>query len=450
MTDSVRILVIDDEESIRDSMSQFLHKEGYRITTTASGQEGLKLFGAEAFQVVFVDLRLPGMTGLDVLSRIKEAGPETQVILITGYASIESAVEAMKRGAFDYVTKPFTPEEVRVITRKALESRRLLFENMALRRGLEAKTEFELVVGKSRAISQVLDVVRRVSPTESTILITGESGTGKELIAREIHCHSLRRNAPFVVVDCGALVETLFESELFGHVKGSFTGAHETKHGRFEVAEGGTIFFDEISNIGLNIQAKLLRTIQEREINRIGSSKAIKVDVRILAATNEDLADAIKKGKFREDLFYRLSVVPIHLPPLRERKDDIPLLVDHFLQKYNKRAKKNITGVSSRALKALKEYDWPGNIRELENTVERAVVLSQGDGIELEDLMYHGIGTGATAPGSFSGNSKTLEDMEKEYIKAVLQAQFGNKTRAAEILGIDRKTLWAKIKKYRI
>jgi DNA-binding NtrC family response regulator len=356
----------------------------------------------------------------------------------------------MKRGAFDYVTKPFTPEEVRVITRKALESRRLLFENMALRRGLEAKTEFELVVGKSRAISQVLDVVRRVSPTESTILITGESGTGKELIAREIHCHSLRRNAPFVVVDCGALVETLFESELFGHVKGSFTGAHETKHGRFEVAEGGTIFFDEISNIGLNIQAKLLRTIQEREINRIGSSKAIKVDVRILAATNEDLADAIKKGKFREDLFYRLSVVPIHLPPLRERKEDIPLLVDHFLQKYNKRSKKNITGVSSRALKALKEYDWPGNIRELENTVERAVVLSQGDGIELEDLMYHGIGGGATALGSLSGNSKTLEDMEKEYIKAVLQAQAGNKTRAAEILGIDRKTLWAKIKKYKI
>jgi DNA-binding NtrC family response regulator len=450
VNDPARILVIDDEESIRDSMSLVLRKEGYRVETAASGRAGLNLFGAEAFQVAFVDLKLPGTTGLDVLNRIKEADPETPVIIITGYASIESAVEAMKRGAFDYMTKPFTPEEVRVVTRKALESRRLVFENISLRRELEAKTEFELVVGKSRAITQVLDVVRRVSPSESTILITGESGTGKELVAREIHRHSLRRNSSFVVVDCGALVETLFESELFGHVKGSFTGAHETKHGRFEVAEGGTIFFDEISNIGLNIQAKLLRAIQEREINRIGSSKAIKVDVRILAATNEDLADAIRKGKFREDLFYRLSVVPIHLPPLRERKEDIPLLVDHFLEKYNKRAKKSISGISPRALKAMKEYDWPGNIRELENTIERAVVLARSDGIDLEDLMYHGISAGATALGSIPGNLQTLESMEKEYIKAVLRAYQGNRTRAAEVLGIDRKTLWAKIKKYGI
>jgi two-component system response regulator HydG len=446
VADPARILVIDDEASIRDSMTQVLGKEGYRVRSAGSGREGLNLFGTESFQVVFVDLKLPDTTGLEVLSQIKEAGQETPVIIITGYASIESAVEAMKRGAFDYMTKPFTPEEVRIITRKALESRRLLFENLSLRRELEAKTEFELVVGKSRAIAQVLDVVRRVSPTESTILITGESGTGKELIAREIHRHSLRRNSSFVVVDCGALVETLFESELFGHVRGSFTGAHETKHGRFEVAEGGTIFFDEISNIGLNIQAKLLRAIQEREINRIGSSKPIKVDARILAATNEDLAEAVKKGKFREDLFYRLSVVPIRLPPLRERKEDISLLVDHFLQKYNKRAKKKITTVSQRALEALKEYEWPGNIRELENTIERAVVLSQHDGIELEDLMYHGISAGLTLPGKL----KTLEDMEKEYIRAVLRAHHGNRTRAAEVLSIDRKTLWAKIKKYNI
>ncbi len=450
MTNPASVLVIDDEESIRDSMSQVLRKEGYRVRSAASGQEGLNLFSAEAFQIVFVDLKLPGTSGLDVLSRIKEADPQTPVIIITGYASIESAVEAMKRGAFDYLTKPFTPEEVRVVAGKALESRRLLIENISLRRELEAKTEFELVVGRGSAISRVLDVVRRVSPSESTILITGESGTGKELVAREIHRHSLRRNAPFVVVDCGALVETLFESELFGHVKGSFTGAHETKHGRFEVAEGGTIFFDEISNIGLNIQAKLLRAIQEREVSRIGSSKAIKVDVRILAATNEDLAQAVRMGKFREDLFYRLSVVPIQLPPLRERKEDIPLLVDHFLQKYNKRTKKNISGVSSRVLKALKEYDWPGNIRELENTIERAVVLSQGDGIELEDLMYHGISARVTGAGSISGKSQTLEDMEKEYIRAVLRAQNGNRTRTAEVLGIDRKTLWAKIRKYKI
>jgi transcriptional regulator with PAS, ATPase and Fis domain len=251
-----------------------------------------------------------------------------------------------------------------------------------------------------------------------------------------------------VVVDCGALVETLFESELFGHVKGSFTGAHETKHGRFEVANGGTIFFDEISNISLNIQAKLLRVIQEREVTRIGSSKPIKVDVRILAATNENLADAVKRGKFREDLFYRLSVVPIHLPPLRERKEDIPLLVEHFLRKYNKKAKKNIETISPQAIKAMREYDWPGNIRELENTIERAVVLSKGNGIDIEDLMYHGISASPALLSPLGGNYKTLEEMEKEYIKAVLRTQQGNKSKASRLLGIDRKTLWAKIIKY--
>jgi DNA-binding NtrC family response regulator len=450
MKEPAHILIVDDEESIRDSMGQVLRKEGYTVREAVEGKAGLSLFSSETFEVVFLDLKLPGIKGMDVLSQIKEASPETPVVIITGYASIESAVEAMKRGAFDYMPKPFTPEELRVITRRALERRKLLYENIYLRQELEAKAEFEMVVGKSKAMREVLDIVCRVSPTESTVLITGESGTGKELIAREIHRHSLRREAPFVVVDCGALVETLFESELFGHVKGSFTGAHETKHGRFEVADGGTIFFDEISNIGLNIQAKLLRVIQEREVNRIGSSKPIKVDVRILAATNENLADGVRKGKFREDLFYRLSVVPIHLPPLRERREDVPLLVEHFLHKYNKRAKKSIENVSSRAVKALAEYDWPGNIRELENTIERAVVLSKGDGIELEDLMYHGISASSAILGPIGGKYKTLEEMEKEYIRSVLRTQYGNKTRAAELLGIDRKTLWAKIKKYKI
>jgi len=450
MNEPANILIIDDEESIRDSMGQVLRKEGYKAKAAVEGKEGLRLFASETFHVVFLDLKLPGIKGMDILSRIKETNPETPVIIITGYASIESAVEAMKRGAFDYMAKPFTPEELRVVTGRALEGRKLLYENIYLRQELEAKVEFEMVVGKSKIMRDVLDIVHRVSPTESTVLITGESGTGKELIAREIHRHSLRRNAPFVVVDCGALVETLFESELFGHVKGSFTGAHETKHGRFEVADGGTIFFDEISNIGLNIQAKLLRVIQEREINRIGSSKPIKVDVRILAATNENLADLVRKEKFREDLFYRLSVVPIQLPPLRDRKEDIPLLVEHFLHKYNKKVKKNIATFSPRAVKALTEYDWPGNIRELENTIERAVVLSKGNGIELEDLMYHGISASPTALGPVGGKYKTLEEMEKEYIKVVLRAQLGNKTRAADVLGIDRKTLWAKIKKYKI
>ncbi|MDH4196062.1 MAG: sigma-54 dependent transcriptional regulator [Candidatus Aminicenantes bacterium] len=448
MTEAVRILVIDDDEAMLDSIAQVLHKEGFQIRTAPAGKKGLEMFSREAFHCVFLDLKLPGIPGLQVLSRIKEASPETPVTVITGYGTIESAVEAIKLGAFDYMVKPFTPEELRVVTRKALDGRRMHLENISLRTVLRAKSEFEFIVGKGEAITRVLDVVSRVSPTETTILITGESGTGKELIAREIHRRSARRGGPFIAVDCGALVETLFESELFGHVKGSFTGAHETKHGRFELAEGGTIFFDEISNISLNIQAKLLRVIQEREVTRIGSTRPIKVDARILAATNENLAQGVRAGTFREDLFYRLNVVPIHLPPLRERKEDIPLLVSHFLQKYNKKAKRNIEGISPRALKMLTGYDWPGNIRELENTIERAVVLSRGNEIDPEDLICHGIGAGASLFNVSGDGFVTLEEMEKEYIRTVIRAQKGNKTQAAQILGVDRKTLWAKTKKY--
>jgi DNA-binding NtrC family response regulator len=450
MAENPVILIIDDEEAIRDSCSQVLKKDGYTVKTAKDGIEGLGLIKKKSFQVVFLDLRLPGLDGMEVLSRIKEENPETPVVIITAYASIESAVEAMKRGAFDYLAKPFSPEELRLITKKALKSREAFFENIYLREELEKKTEFEMVVGRSKTMDKVMDIVKRVAATESTVLISGESGTGKELLAREIHNHSLRKNAPFVVVDCGALVETLFESELFGHVKGSFTGAHETKHGRFEVANGGTIFLDEISNISLNIQAKLLRVIQEREVTRIGSTKPIKVDVRILAATNQELADLVRKEKFREDLFYRLSVVPIHLPPLRERKEDIPLLVKHFLGKYNKRTRKNINSISPEVKRALMEYDWPGNIRELENTVERAVVLSKGNEIELESLIYHGISIGSSLFDPAAGRCKPLDEVEKEYIKAVLQAHYGNKSKAARILGIDRKTLAAKLKKFNI
>lgn len=450
MTETSNILIIDDDEAILDSCSQVLTREGYNVKGTKDGKEGLEAFSKEFFHLVFLDLKMPGLDGMEVLSRIKKENPETPVIIITGFASIESAVEATKRGAFNYLAKPFKPEELRVITKKALGSRKILLENVYLRKELQAKTEFDMVLGKSRAMEKVLDIVRQVSPTESTVLITGESGTGKELLAREVHKHSPRRDGPFVVVDCGALVETLFESELFGHVRGSFTGAYETKHGRFEVANGGDIFLDEISNISLNIQAKLLRVIQEREVTRIGSTKPIKVDARILAATNENLADCVRNGKFREDLFYRLSVVPIHLPPLRERKKDIPLLVDHFLRKHNKKTKKNITNVSPQVKKALKEYDWPGNIRELENTIERAVVLSKTETIEIEDLMYHGIGASSSLLNPICGKFRTLNEIEKEYIKTVLKAQNGNKSKTAHILNIDRKTLLAKIKKYNL
>lgn len=450
MTDIENILIIDDDEAIRGSCSQVLKKEGYTVKTAKDGSEGLRFFKKEFFHGVLLDLKLPGLDGIDVLSRIKDENPETPVIIITGYATIESAVEAIKRGAYDYLAKPFSPEQLRVAVKKSLDSRKIFLENIYLREELEKKSEFDMVIGKSKAMEKVLDVVRRVSSSESTILITGESGTGKELLAREIHKHSSRKDAPFVVVDCGALVETLFESELFGHVKGSFTGAYVTKHGRFEIANGGTIFLDEVSSISLNIQAKLLRVIQEREITRVGSTKSIKVDVRILAASNENLADRVRKGKFREDLFYRLSVVPIHIPPLRERKEDIPYLIEHFLKKYSKRARKKIIGIAAAAIKAMMDYGWPGNIRELENTIERAVVLSKDNEIELKDLIYHGISYNSSLFNHIGGRYQTLDDVEKEYIKTVLQAQHGNKSKTAKILGIDRKTLMAKIKKSNI
>jgi DNA-binding NtrC family response regulator len=450
MVKNANILVIDDEESIRDSCSQVLQKEGYSVKTAEDGIEGLRLFRTEFFHAVLLDLKLPGMDGMEILSRIKEDNPKTPVIIITGYASIDSAVEAMKRGASDYLSKPFTPEQLRLVTQKALNTRKMIIENIYLKEELEKLIEFDMVIGKSKVMEKVLDLVKRISFSDSTVLITGESGTGKEILAREIHNHSPRRDAPFVVVDCGALVETLFESELFGHVKGSFTGAHETKHGRFEVANGGTIFLDEISNISLNIQAKLLRVIQEREVTRVGSTKPIKVDVRILAATNENLADLVRKEKFREDLFYRLSVVPLNLPPLRERKEDIPFLIDHFVKKYCKKIRKEVKGVSLAVKKALMEYGWPGNIRELENTIERAMVLSKGNMIELEDLVYHGISASSSFFLPVGGKYKSLDDIEKEYIKIVLQAQHGNKSKTAKILRIDRKTLMAKIKKYKI
>lgn len=443
-----RIFIIDDEESIRDSCSQVLVKEGFSVATSSHGKEALNILDDSEFDVILLDLKLPGIPGIKILKKIKNSYPDTPVIIITGFASIESAVNTIKQGAFDYLAKPFSPEELRTMVRKALnarESRVTYTENETT-----DPHDLSMVIGKSQSMAKVIDIMKRVSPTESTVLITGESGTGKELLASEIHKHSLRRESPFVVVDCGALVETLFESELFGHVKGSFTGAHVTKHGRFEVADGGTIFLDEISNISMNIQAKLLRVIQEREVTRIGSNKPIKVDVRILAATNISLADRVKQNKFREDLFYRLSVVPINIPPLRERKEDIAQLLKHFLQKYNQKLSKDIRGFTNEAKKAIMDYDWPGNIRELENTIERAVVLTRENKVGLDDLIYHGIGSSHSITYSVGGRQKTLEEVEKEYIKSVLKSQHGNKSRTARILGIDRKTLYSKIKKYKI
>jgi DNA-binding NtrC family response regulator len=392
---------------------------------------------------------MPGLSGMEVLKKIKEDDPEAMVIVITGYATVESAVEAMKMGAYDFIPKPFTPDSLRVIVKRALDRRKLALENVLLRDELKAGFEPGVIIGQSKSMKEVEQLVQKVGPTDTTVLIYGESGTGKELVARAIHCYSGRTDKPFVAVDCGSLVENLFESELFGHVKGSFTGATATKYGRFELANGGTLFFDEIGNLSINTQTKLLRVLQEREITKVGGSQVIKVDVRIVAATNKDLQKAVKAGTFRDDLFYRLSVVPITLPALCERRDDIPLLANYFLQKYNKKRKKNIRAISDRAMKALVEYDWPGNVRELENAIERAVVLAEDDVINPSELLYYGLSV-ETPSRSDAGKSQRLVDVEKEHIAKTLKMLNGHRGKMAERLGIDRKTLRLKLKKYGI
>ncbi len=449
MRNQASILVIDDEESMRDSCRQTLSRDGNRVRAAADGSTGLSMIEAESFDLIILDLKMPGLSGMEVLKRIKGDDPEAVVIVITGYATIESAVEAMKSGAYDFIPKPFTPDSLRAIVKRALDKRELILENVLLRSELEASLGPEVIVGQSKSMKKVEQLVRKVGPTDTTILISGESGTGKELVARAIHRCSGRKDKPFVAVDCGSLVENLFESELFGHVKGSFTGATATKYGRFELANGGTLFFDEIGNISLNIQTKLLRVLQEREITKVGSSQVIKVDVRIVAATNKDLQEAVKAGIFREDLFYRLSVVPISLPPLRERRDDIALLANYFLKKYNKKRKKNIRSITDRAMEALVEYDWPGNVRELENAIERAVVLAENEVIKPSDLLYYGLSVERPAS-SDVGTPRRLIDVEKEHITETLNMFKGHRGKTAEWLGIDRKTLRSKLKKYGI
>lgn len=448
MNEGLPVLIIDDEEAMRDSASQVLAGEGYAPSGAATARAGLALFNRENFELVFLDLRLPDGDGLKVLRKIKEASPETPVIVITAFGSIDVAVEAIKNGAFEFLTKPFTPEELRVVTKRALKSRSLVLENILLRRELKAYRQFDKIVGSSPSIRQVLHLISQAGPTDSPVLLTGEGGTGKELVAREIHRLSSRHYGPFVPVDCGGLATPLLEDDLFGHIKGSFPGAQEAKIGRFELANGGTIFFDSVEHVGLPLQPKILRAVQNREVTRIGHSRSIKVDVRTIASTGINLAQAVGQGAFRMDLFYRLSVVPIHLPSLRERKEDIPALVEHFLEKYGRRAGKPIPEISRRALLALQEYDWPGNVRELENTIERALALCGGGEIDIPHVISHDLSRGVPPQIWAGGASATLADVEKEYIKTVLQEQSGNKGRTAAILGIDRKTLWAKLKKF--
>ncbi|KPL09906.1 hypothetical protein AMJ71_05165 [candidate division TA06 bacterium SM1_40] len=442
------VLVIDDEQVIRDSCQQILSRDGYAVKVAEDGNVGLAMMEKQAFDLVVLDLKMPGLDGMEVLKTIRADDPSAIVLVITGYATVESAVEAMKSGAYDFIPKPFTPDNLRAIVKRALERRRLILNNIYLAEELKSTIGEAVLIGKGKAMEEIDALVKKVGPTDSTVLIYGESGTGKELVARALHRNSPRSPRPFVVVDCGSLVESLFESELFGHTKGSFTGATTTKYGRFEVANGGTIFFDEIGNISLSVQAKLLRAIQEREIVRVGSTQVLRVDVRIIAATNRDLASTVRTGSFREDLFYRLSVVPIELPPLRERKEDIPLLADYFLKMYNRERKKNILGITDEAMERLARYEWPGNVRELENAIERAVVLAEGDVIEPKDLLYYGLRVDREDDGA--PEQKTLADVEREHIERTLTAFEGHKGRTAEALNIDRKTLRQKMKKYGI
>jgi DNA-binding NtrC family response regulator len=447
MNGQANILVIDDEESMRDACRQTLSKNASRVETAADGTTGLAMLQKQSFDLVILDLKMPGLSGMEVLKTVKQQDPEIVVVVITGYATVESAVEAMKSGAYDYIPKPFTPETLRIIVQRALEKRLLALENVLMRAELKGRFGPQVIIGASAAMREIETLVQKVAPTDSTVLICGETGTGKELVARAIHNQSYRKDKPFIVIDCAGLVENLFESELFGHVKGSFTGATETKHGRFEVANSGTVFLDEIGNISLNIQAKLLRVLQEKQITRVGSAQVINVDVRIIAATNKDLQQCIKQGTFRDDLFYRLSVVPVNLAPLRERQEDIPLLAEYFLRKYSKKRARDITAISAPAMELLAEYDWPGNVRELENVIERAVVLAGAQTIEPADLLYYDL-AGRTPPSDNVANSTALAEVEKQHILETLKKSEDHIGKAADALGIDRKTLRLKLKKY--
>jgi DNA-binding NtrC family response regulator len=437
------VLVIDDDKCIRDACRQILVKDHYRVTEAEEGLQGLEFLKKEVYDIVILDLKMPGISGMSVLKKIKENHLDTAVIIITGYATVESAVEAMKIGANDFLPKPFTPDALRVIIKRVAEKRKLFLENIYLREQLDSYIGMDEFIGESEPMIKIKELIRRVGPTDSTVLISGESGTGKELVARAIHRNSSRKNKPFVTVDCGSLVETLFESELFGHIKGSFTGAIASKHGKFELANTGTLFFDEIGNISTNIQGKLLRAIQESEVTKVGSNQIIKIDVRIISATNTDLVKGIKEDTFREDLFYRLAVIPINLPSLRVRKDDIPSLVNYFLNKYNQKRGKKIRSISPKAMQALINYDWPGNVRELQNTIERSVVLAKSDIIEPTDIFHFSFV-------SLKNYSTTLASAEREHIIKILRECNWNKSKAADLLKIDRKTLRQKIEKYRL
>jgi len=438
-----KLLIVDDELSVRDSLGKWFREEGYEVATTENASDALTRLAEQRWDAALVDIKMHGTDGIELQRRMHEVDPELTVIMMTGYASVETAVAALKNGAYDYVTKPLDPDEIAHLVKKALAHKRTAAENILLRETVAEVARPGDLIGQSTAMRKIFDAIETVGPTDATVLITSESGTGKELLARAIHQASPRKFHPLVVIHCGALTETLLESELFGHEKGAFTGAQYRKKGKFEIAEGGTVFLDEIGDISLKTQTDLLRVLQEREITRVGGNQIIKVDFRCIAATNKDLEKLIEEGKFRPDLFYRLNVFRIELPPLRERREDIPLLVDHFVRKLSLAMNKRINRVSPAAMNLLQQQPWLGNVRELENAVERAMVVGQEPELKEQDFIFKPQGISAS-----NGASKTLEDIERSHILRVVEECGGNQSRAAEALDIDRVTLYHKLKKY--
>jgi DNA-binding NtrC family response regulator len=442
-----RVLVVDDEPEMCSLLSDILKDEGCAVDVAYSGEQALAKMQEQDFAVVISDLNMKGMPGLTLLKEIKRLHPETNVIIMTAFGSIESAIEAMKQGAYDYVMKPVKSAEITLTTQKAVREASLRRELLWLRRAVEKEYSFNQILGKSRPMQAVFELIRRITPSPSSVLITGASGTGKELVARAIHYNSPRAQGPFIPVNCAAIPENLLESEMFGHMRGAFTDAKTDRRGLFEEAQGGTLFLDEISELPLSLQAKLLRVLQEREIRRVGGTKSIPVDVRVIAATNLDLAGEVKAKQFREDLYYRLNVIEVHMPALRERTEDIPLLALHFVKKYAEPMKKPVTGLTEGALALLMDYAWPGNVRELENVIERGVTLTRGEKIGSEDLPQAVRGDSGDRHMIEEGAEKTrtLAEVERTYILRVMEKTAGNKYQAAQILGIDRKTLYRKL-----
>ena len=440
----VRILIVDDEFSVRHSLTAWFEDEGYTVDVAASGKEALAKLAESQWDIFFLDLKMPGMSGLELQKKIKDIQPDSTIIMITAFASVESAVEAMQTGAYDYLSKPFDPDYLALMVRNIIERKKLKEETASLKKTIDVVYTSKEIIGESSGIKKMMEDIRAVADTGSTVLIRGESGTGKELVARAIHANSKRRYAPIVTINCGALPESILESELFGHEKGAFTGAQYARKGKFEMADGGTIFLDEIGNISAKIQMELLRVLEDKKFFRLGGSKEIKADFRTIAATNKDLEAAMEQEEFRSDLFYRLNVFVIEIPPLRERRSDIPTLAQHFLNVYSSQMNKAISKISPAAMQLLVDCDWPGNVRELENAIERAVVICRESEIQPANLPF------SQARAEEESTDDSLEALQMKHIKKILEQTGWNISKAAIVLQIDRVTLYNKINKYNL